>query len=256
MSTRGMIGIRVGSKEIGVYNHFDSYPEGLGVEIADFIKNNLLDPTQKETFCTKAGELIPVDSDKKPSKQDFRYYSTLGESSLDSERSRIEWYALLRNFQYDNFLPGVMSGVLKHYEPMWDFQEDLFCEYAYILNMYLNRLECYASGDKVAEIPFQKVSKESLLKAYGKKVTPAPRTEPDMHKSAYLSMKNDKSDKLYSIFMLLEPDDTYTVTAEYGRRGAKEQRVTKGVKLSKDDAEALFAKIKKEKMAKGYKVDF
>lgn len=44
MGTRGLLGHIVRSKNIrkGTYNHFDSYPAGLGVDIAKFI-NSLSD---------------------------------------------------------------------------------------------------------------------------------------------------------------------------------------------------------------------
>ena len=37
MSTRGMIGIRINGNLMGTYNHFDSYPDGLGNDMVTFI---------------------------------------------------------------------------------------------------------------------------------------------------------------------------------------------------------------------------
>ena len=38
MGTRGICGFRFDDKDYLAYNHFDSYPSGLGVEIAEICK--------------------------------------------------------------------------------------------------------------------------------------------------------------------------------------------------------------------------
>lgn len=180
MGTRGMIGIKVGRKKIGVYNHFDSYPTGLGAEIVKFIQENFLDESTRNTFSANAKKLKKVSSGK-PSKATFNYYSTVSEFPLGAERASKEWYALLRGFQFDNFLTGVLSGKLKHYEDSWDFLKDsLFCEYAYVLDMNTNTLECYKGfqhdpkDDRnylpcklVGSMPFDSVSLADLALMFG-----------------------------------------------------------------------------------------
>ena len=43
MSTRGAVGIVCNGEEKIGYNHYDSYPEGLGVEVLDFLKGKSYD---------------------------------------------------------------------------------------------------------------------------------------------------------------------------------------------------------------------
>jgi hypothetical protein len=43
MSTRGYVGIRKNETDKGGYNHFDSYPTGLGESVLTFIKDNTIE---------------------------------------------------------------------------------------------------------------------------------------------------------------------------------------------------------------------
>lgn len=43
MSTRGYVGIRKNEIDKGGYNHFDSYPTGLGESVLTFIKDNTIE---------------------------------------------------------------------------------------------------------------------------------------------------------------------------------------------------------------------
>ena len=64
MGTRGLWAIRKGGKDKAAYNHWDSYPDGLGDEVISFIKrmgveklNNLFDL------------IVTVNEDSSPTKE-------------------------------------------------------------------------------------------------------------------------------------------------------------------------------------------
>ena len=66
MSTRGMIGIQVNDILLGTYNHFDSYPDGLGKDMAQFCRTHLQTNEQREDFIAKALALTILENKKGP----------------------------------------------------------------------------------------------------------------------------------------------------------------------------------------------
>ncbi len=70
-------------------------------------------------------------------------------------------------------------------------------------------------------------------------------------KSIQLFFQEGASDKVY-IATILEDGGAYTVKVEWGRRGSALNRGNKAVKVSLDSAEKTFAKLVREKTAKGY----
>jgi hypothetical protein len=65
MGTPGLIKLVCKEKTIYVYNHFDSYPSGLGVSLIAQIKN-ILATHGKEWLITKISALIVVDENDVP----------------------------------------------------------------------------------------------------------------------------------------------------------------------------------------------
>ena len=192
MSTRGMIGLRVNGKFLGTYNHSDSYPDGLGADLTDFVRN-LAKNGQTQTFKANAAKVKMVNSQSKPSEKVYAYYHGLtGGSMLGAERERKEFYSLLRGYQGVAGLDAILSGQLKHITKDPEFIKDsLFCEYAYILDLDREVLEYYEgftkvkpSPDyefgtecggqgyyacrKVGEVPFAKATTKAMLKLFPK----------------------------------------------------------------------------------------
>lgn len=50
MSTRGCVAVKTEKGWEGVYNHFDSYPTGLGTELYDYLKERIKDTEEMQKF--------------------------------------------------------------------------------------------------------------------------------------------------------------------------------------------------------------
>lgn len=138
MGTRGIFGVHVGGVDKLIYNHFDSYPSGLGNDIVNQYKKLLETKTPNE-IKHLAEVLGPINPDKKPTKKQknlLQKYCNTSVSNQDDD----DWYCLMRDLQGD--VAEVLT--LGLYLPNNDFILDsLFCEWAYILNFDTNKLEVY-----------------------------------------------------------------------------------------------------------------
>lgn len=157
MSTRGAMGVRIDGKDVITYNHFDSYPEGLGEDIVKDIRE-----TPLLTLKRAAKMLKPVDEDKEPTEEQIKELATYLDLSV-SEQSEKDWYCLLRKTQ------GSLTMLLAagYYADASDFLTDsLFCEYAYIVNFDDNLFEVYQGFQKNPHKQGRYALKK--LKDYGK----------------------------------------------------------------------------------------
>ena len=109
MSTRGYVGIRMNNEDKGGYNHFDSYPSGLGSEILIFLKNKTI-----QNISSIFNDIGNVETNEKEDSFDWRKHEI---------NSKMEIY---NSFLYDS----------------------LFCEYAYIINLDERVLEIYRGFNK------------------------------------------------------------------------------------------------------------
>lgn len=133
MGTRGCYGFRKNGADKLTYNHFDSYPDGLGTNMVKFCKETSIDEMH-EIF----DRLILVSRDVPPTKEQIveciGYYD-----GRVSERKPEDWYCLLREAQGE---PTTYKRGLRYMIDDNDFIKDsLFCEYAYIINLDTNCLE-------------------------------------------------------------------------------------------------------------------
>ena len=113
MSTRGAVGIRMdGTDKIG-YNHFDSYPTGLGDDILIWLSNMNLE-SLKDVF----------------NKIEF---------TDDWEKQTWDWNKHCLNLTFEDYHKFLYSS--------------LFCEFAYIINLDINMLEYYVGFNKDLNAP-------------------------------------------------------------------------------------------------------
>jgi hypothetical protein len=131
MGTRGAIGILVNGQTKAAYNHFDSYPSGLG---RDFAEQALALSASLgiEGLRSAARSLEVIDTEIPPTPEQIEHCATYTNLSV-SERSTADWYCLLREAQGDlrvyldlGVIPGDGADFMK---------DSLFCEHAYILNL-------------------------------------------------------------------------------------------------------------------------
>ena len=146
MGTRGAYGFYVDEQTQVTYNHFDSYPDGLGknlaVQLAALMQEHDL-PALRE--MARAVELI--DEDVLPTKAQQEQLAPY--CNLEVNRGRADdWYCLLRGLQ------GELGQILtdaKVLAPANEFlQDSLFCEWAYIANLDEGLFEIY-EGFQTAE---------------------------------------------------------------------------------------------------------
>lgn len=138
MGTRGLYGLRKNGMDKTSYNHFDSYPEGLGADIVQFILHHSIQ--QLNDFYDR---IIMVDEDASPTAEEIERCKANNSINLSvSTKSTDDWYCLLRKFQGE-----LESLYWEDYAYMIDghdfIKNSLFCEYAYIINLDTNMLEFY-----------------------------------------------------------------------------------------------------------------
>lgn len=156
MGTRGLWGFRYERKDKLTYNHYDSYPTGLGEAIRKFVKSHSIADMKK--IATKI-EL--VDSQSKPTAEQIEACSEWTDLSV-SNQSTEDWYCLLRNAQGE---PEAYASGLKYMIDSQDFIKDsLFCEYAYIINLDTEKVEFYIGFQNTPQKNRYKHTKEELQK--------------------------------------------------------------------------------------------
>jgi len=135
MGTRGAYGFHKGGVDKITYNHWDSYPDGLGDEIAKFIKKTTI-KQMNEIF----EKIILVDEhNSKPTKEQIKIYKEFADISVSCQ-SYEDWYCLLYKTKQD--LSVYKEEGIVHMMDGGDFVKDsLFCEWAYIINLDTNVLE-------------------------------------------------------------------------------------------------------------------
>ena len=131
MGTRGLFGFYFKSKYYLIYNHFDSYPDGLGdkliKEIIEAIKNGELDKWMKMLLDIKI-----VSTEKQPTTEDITELEKYTNLEV-SYRSKNDWYCLLYKTQ-GSFKKVLESGYLLIEPNSEKLQGDIFIEYSYVLD--------------------------------------------------------------------------------------------------------------------------
>ena len=133
MGTRGAIVLVANGEQKAIYNHWDSYPSGLGVEMLNFTRKN---KRRSKAFPAEVAALKPVPSTE-PTADDFVKYAEFHDPGVDTGKS---WYSLLRHTQGD--IPATLKAGL--FEPSDSFLADsLFCEWAYVIDCDNKVFEVY-----------------------------------------------------------------------------------------------------------------
>jgi len=150
MGTRGCYGFYKNGEDKLTYNHYDSYPNYLGVDVVEFIRETSIEE-MNEIF----DKIVMIDGSSIPTKEQIEECSKFYNGSV-GEGTRKDWYCLLRSSQGDL---KVYKESLKYMIDDKKFMGDsLFCEWAYVINL----------DDKLFEIyrGFQKSLVENRYKKY------------------------------------------------------------------------------------------
>jgi len=148
MGTRGFVGVAIDGDTKLSYNHFDSYPDGLGVELLGSLRMRLHPDAKSalETLAEQARALRMVDEDGTPGElelalfRDFSDPNVGGSIDKPTDGTVQNYYQLLRKLQGD-LLRSLDLGLAIDCD---GFQFDsLFCEWGYLLDFDANTLQVY-----------------------------------------------------------------------------------------------------------------
>lgn len=140
MGTRGFVGFASGGKETFVYNHFDSYPSGLGLDVLTFANQ----VESWDAVREQAAGLKHVSADVPPTQEDIDALAPWTNLSV-SERSTADWYCLLRETQGD--IGAILTAGYAESAPAFPY-DSLFCEWGYLFDLDLGILEVYEGFQK------------------------------------------------------------------------------------------------------------
>lgn len=147
MGTRGTMAFKHNGEVKGAYNHFDSYPTGLGNVMLNWLASALADESSRGKAEAQIDALQPV-PDRDPTPEEIERLAPYTDLKV-SERSTTDWYCLLRNTQYDPEAT-LNAGV---YYPADVGQE----QWSYIADFDKDVLEIFAGGTVIKRIPFAKL---------------------------------------------------------------------------------------------------
>lgn len=137
MGTRGFIGFVIDGQEKIAYNHWDSYPSGLGADMLNWLRIATSESTEQVAERVRA--LRVVDPQSKATPEDveaLREFADKGVGTKDPS----DWYVLLRHTQ-GNPAAMLQAGVI---EDASHFPADsLMCEYGYVVDLDAQRFEAY-----------------------------------------------------------------------------------------------------------------
>lgn len=135
MSTRGLIGFYKNGQTKVTYNHSDSYPSGLGINILNELRQytiGIINTTFKKIILVDANNYITKDTILK-----YRQYLY-----VHVNNSQTTWYDYLHATQ--GTLKPYLDWQIFHMIDNQNFIKDsLFCEWAYIVNLKTKRLEVW-----------------------------------------------------------------------------------------------------------------
>lgn len=157
MSTRGFITFVIDGQEKTAYNHSDSYPDYLGVQVLKWLQG-----ADIATVTEQARALRVAPSDSEPTAEDVQRllkYANLGVG----EQSPQDWYCLLRETQGD---PGLMldAGVI---EDAATFPQDsLFAEWGYVIDLDAQKFEVYRGFQHSVHTAGRFANREGLTDGY------------------------------------------------------------------------------------------
>jgi len=138
MGTRGAFGFRVDNQDKISYNHWDSYPSGLGSDVASFIRKWCAIHTLDE-LREKVRVIRLVDEDDTPTSEDIKKLSAYTDLGVGSQ-SVEDWYCLFREAQGKPEV-YIECGMMPSAQSF--LTDSLFCEWAYIINLDTEMFEVY-----------------------------------------------------------------------------------------------------------------
>ena len=147
IGTRGVVGFVSDNKVWATYNHYDSYPTGLGADVATFLRESNLDTAWSEvtrSIKEAVAALTIVDSGERPTAAQIDDLRKRG-MRPGNVSTGADWYAWLRDCQ------GDLSAYLRagYWPDGLSFAQDsLFCEWGYLVNLDNQTVEVFRGFNK------------------------------------------------------------------------------------------------------------
>jgi hypothetical protein len=149
MGTRGLVGFTVNGQHLLTYNHFDSYPSGLGAQTFRWLKDRLVTIEDKVVLSPdvtdKLGHLEIVDESASPNDDQLRKLQANGFAPQRVSNGR-DFYSWLRDAQ------GDLGALIKSgfwIDDGYEFGKDsLFCEWGYVIDVDARRFDVYQGFQK------------------------------------------------------------------------------------------------------------
>lgn len=141
MGTRGAIVFVIDGIEKVGYNHWDSYPSGLGVHVLEWMReqaNLFLDDELRQ----QVRALQLVDEDEEPTEEERERFSKYWNKSVSTGQ---DWYSLLRETQGK---PGEILAAGAMTDGGNFPLDSLFCEWAYVIDLDTEVFEVYKGFQK------------------------------------------------------------------------------------------------------------
>lgn len=139
MGTRGMIAVEAGRRELIAYNHFDSYPSGLGRQVVGYVNRLATDPDALSEARRKAREVVVVDEQATPTPEQAARFAATHNRDVSTGS---DWYSVLRDAQGDIGAYLDLGAWPDSGGRAWP-QNSLFCEYGYLVDLDRETLEFY-----------------------------------------------------------------------------------------------------------------
>lgn len=133
MGTRGIVGLIIDTQIKASYNHFDSYPSGLGLDVVKFVKG--IDDL--DAVIAQARALVVVPEDGEPTPEQVQRMT--GQETPDTAVGG-EWYTWLRDAQGD-LAETLRLGFAT--DGIAFAANSLFCEWGYLVNLDNSTVEVY-----------------------------------------------------------------------------------------------------------------
>ena len=149
MGTRGKFGFFYKGKYYTCYNHFDSYPRALGVNLLLGIINADLDE-----WIRLLESIREVSNQVKPTQEEINNLKKYTDLTVGKE-SPEDWFCLLR-FTQGSFHHVLHSGYMENVQGV-----DLYEEYSYVLD--LDNKMFRAKGKELKEVNIN-LEKEEMMK--------------------------------------------------------------------------------------------
>lgn len=166
MGTRGHFGFRYKKKYYMIYNHFDSYFEGLGKDLLEEIKE-MINNNQFDEWLSLFLQLKFVKEEDMPTDEDIEKCKEYYDDRV-GYRTPYNYYNLLRKCQ-GSFIKVLKSGyaVLVN----GSLKNDLFIEYCYVLDFdekefytsHNNIIRCYSLKDILNVTELVELSLDDIL---------------------------------------------------------------------------------------------